>query len=37
MFSVTILLTVTYQYVARGDLPEDWGGDVREISGEFGE
>ena len=26
-----------HQYVARGDLPEDWGGDMREIRGSFGE
>jgi putative transposase len=26
-----------HHYVARGDLPEDWGGDIREISGAFGE
>ena len=26
-----------HQYVARGDLPPDWGGDMREIRGEFGE
>jgi len=26
-----------HRYVARGDVPEDWGGDVREISGAFGE
>jgi putative transposase len=26
-----------HQYVARGDLPMDWVGDVREISGAFGE
>jgi hypothetical protein len=26
-----------HRYVARGDLPIDWGGDVREIAGEFGE
>jgi putative transposase len=26
-----------HRYVARGDLPVDWGGDVREISGAFGE
>lgn len=26
-----------HRYVARGDLPEDWGGDMREISGSFGE
>ena len=26
-----------HRYVARGDLPEDWGGDMREISGAFGE
>ena len=26
-----------HRYVARGDLPEDWGGDIREISGSFGE
>ena len=26
-----------HQYVARGDLPQDWGGDVSEISGAFGE
>jgi putative transposase len=25
------------RYVARGDLPADWGGDVREIAGAFGE
>jgi hypothetical protein len=24
-------------YVARGDLPADWGGDIGEISGSFGE
>jgi len=26
-----------HQYVARGELPLDWGGDVREIAGTFGE
>ena len=26
-----------HQYVARGELPDDWGGDVREIAGAFGE
>ena len=26
-----------HQYVARGELPEDWGGDMRELSGSFGE
>jgi putative transposase len=26
-----------HHYVARGDLPEDWGGDLREIDGSFGE
>jgi len=26
-----------HRYVARGDLPVDWGGDVREITGRFGE
>ena len=26
-----------HQYVARGELPEDWGGDLRDVSGEFGE
>jgi putative transposase len=26
-----------HQYVARGELPADWGGDVREIAGTFGE
>jgi REP-associated tyrosine transposase len=26
-----------HRYVARGVLPVDWGGDVGEISGEFGE
>jgi putative transposase len=26
-----------HRYAARGDLPIDWGGDVREIAGEFGE
>jgi len=26
-----------HQYVARGELPQDWGGDVREIIGSFGE
>jgi putative transposase len=26
-----------HRYVKRGDLPLDWGGDVREISGMFGE
>ena len=26
-----------HQYVARGSLPSDWGGDVREIAGKFGE
>jgi putative transposase len=25
------------QYVARGDLPPDWGGDVRSLTGEYGE
>jgi hypothetical protein len=24
-------------YVARGDLPPDWGGDVDELTGSFGE
>jgi putative transposase len=24
-------------YVERGDLPADWGGDMREVSGQFGE
>jgi putative transposase len=26
-----------HTYVARGDLPADWGGDVRQIDGLFGE
>ena len=26
-----------HQYVARGDLPADWGGDMRDIPGPFGE
>jgi putative transposase len=26
-----------HRYVARGDLPIDWGGDVGELTGEFGE
>jgi putative transposase len=26
-----------HRYVTRGDLPVDWGGDTREIAGEFGE
>ena len=26
-----------HRYVARGDLPADWGGDVREMAGDFGE
>jgi putative transposase len=26
-----------HRYVARGDLPIDWGGDLRELMGEFGE
>jgi putative transposase len=26
-----------HQYVGRGDLVEDWGGDIREIGGAFGE
>ena len=26
-----------HQYVTRGSLPSDWGGDVREIAGKFGE
>jgi putative transposase len=26
-----------HQYVARGDLPEDWGGDMRDAGGSFGE
>jgi putative transposase len=26
-----------HHYVARGDLPEDWGGDIREMRGAFGE
>ncbi len=26
-----------HRYVAQGQLPEDWGGDLRETSGEFGE
>jgi len=26
-----------HQYVRRGDLPRDWGGDMREMSGPFGE
>jgi putative transposase len=26
-----------HRYVARGDLPEDWGGEVGEASGNFGE
>lgn len=26
-----------HRYVARGDLPADWGGDVTEIAGRFGE
>lgn len=25
------------QYVARGDLPSDWGGDLRRLTGEYGE
>ncbi len=26
-----------HRYVSRGELPEDWGGDMRDISGSFGE
>jgi putative transposase len=26
-----------HNFVARGDLPQDWGGDTREFSGDFGE
>jgi putative transposase len=26
-----------HRYVARGDLPADWGGDVSEMAGDFGE
>jgi putative transposase len=26
-----------HQYVERGDLPKDWGGDMEEIRGAFGE
>ena len=26
-----------HQYVARGELPEDWGGDVKDVAGTFGE
>jgi putative transposase len=26
-----------HRYVSRGELPEDWGGDMRETSGSFGE
>jgi putative transposase len=26
-----------HRYVSRGELPEDWGGDMREISGSLGE
>jgi putative transposase len=26
-----------HRYVARGDLPRDWGGDVRSVTGAFGE
>ena len=26
-----------HNYVARGLLPEDWGGDVRDVTGNFGE
>ena len=26
-----------HRYVSRGELPEDWGGDMREIRGSFGE
>src|SRR5262245_38450935 len=26
-----------HRYVARGDLPSDWGGDARDIVGQFGE
>jgi putative transposase len=26
-----------HQYVSRGELPEDWGGDMRDIRGSFGE
>jgi putative transposase len=26
-----------HQFVNRGDLPEDWGGDFRDLSGSFGE
>jgi len=26
-----------HQYVKRGDLPSDWGGDLRDIAGAFGE
>jgi putative transposase len=26
-----------HQHVARGDLPADWGGDMREVTGSFGE
>ena len=26
-----------HQYVKRGDLPPDWGGDMRDIAGSFGE
>ena len=25
------------EYVARGDLPPDWGGDVKNLTGEYGE
>src|ERR1700676_2592823 len=26
-----------HRFVARGDLPQDWGGDARDITGAFGE
>jgi putative transposase len=26
-----------HQYVKRGDLPSDWGGDMRDVAGSFGE
>jgi putative transposase len=26
-----------HQYVKRGDLPPDWGGDMRDMPGAFGE
>jgi putative transposase len=30
-------LSSFHRYVTRGELPLDWGGDMREVTGSFGE